>query len=53
VLEVLEAREEGGELVEDSNTALDGDRGGRGEDDDDLLLGEAVVRALSRSTQGK
>jgi hypothetical protein len=53
VLEVVEARDEGGELVDNGNTTVDEDRGGRGEDDDDFLLGEAVVRTLSRSTQGK
>jgi hypothetical protein len=47
----MEVRDEGGEVVDDGNTALDGGRGGRGEDDDDLLLGEAVVHTSSRSAR--
>jgi hypothetical protein len=47
----MEVRDEGGEVVDDGNTALDGGRGGRGEDDDDLLLGEAVVHTASRSAR--
>jgi hypothetical protein len=50
-LEVMEVRYEGGEAVDDGNTSLDGGRGGRGEDDSDLLLGEAVVHTSSRSAR--
>lgn len=42
-------RDEGGEVVDDGNTALDGVCGGGGKDDDDLLLGKAVVRVSSLS----
>jgi hypothetical protein len=45
----MEVRDEGGEVVDDGNTALDGVYGGGGEDDDNLLLRKAVVRVTSLS----
>jgi hypothetical protein len=51
ILEGRKVRDEEGEVVDDGNTALDKGRGGEGEDDDDLLLGDAVVHTSSRSAR--